>query len=322
MQVPSDDSGPIPWLTNWDQKMVAHLSSIAKLDKPPGMQLLFFANTFPLAYHYALALKMKNLNPDKYIHVGLWNQIKDYDGIFYTNDPKKADKAGKCSSPVTVFNPRWAFVPRTLSISRIWDALPASEVDGVSEYAPQARDLVPFLNGAKEEKYTQVWIYTELKDLGDLVSVQARSMFPQHKVFFWEDGSGRLPAFETSSAEQDVLRLFVFGGPLSSYLLRKTKRYLPLALPNGPDFGKTLLSSMKLFVAGSDETINALEQYHNDLYNKSLSRRGKDTSECPPFFTVYRAYNELAWLLQHRSSFKDADEFAQCLKQHHGAAAA
>src|SRR5713101_9335183 len=144
MQAPSDDAGPVRWLTNWDQEMAAHLSSIAKLDKPPRMQLLFFANTFPLAYHYALALKSAKLNPDKYIHVGLWNQIdKDYDGIFYTND---MNKAGKYSRSVTVFNPRWAFVPRTLSISRIWDALPASEVDGVSEYAPQARDLVPFMN--------------------------------------------------------------------------------------------------------------------------------------------------------------------------------
>jgi hypothetical protein len=264
---------------------------------------------------------MKGLNPHTYIHIGLWNQIESDDRIFYTNAP---EKAGSHSKLVTIFNPRWAFVPLTLSTAQIWKDLPASQLDGVAEYAPEARDLISFLLQAKAANFNKVWIYAELEELGELLAQQAAGVFPDQRLFFWAEGSGRLPAFETARPEDNVLRLFVFGGPLSSYLLRKKNRYLPLALSGGANQPTSLAAKMRLFVSGSAQSIAALDKYHDALYSSSLRSHNETIADdaCPPFFTVYRAYDELAWLLQHRSSFKDADEFGLCLKQHHSSAGA
>jgi hypothetical protein len=48
---------------------------------------------------------------------------------------------------------------------------------------------------AREANYNQVWIYAELKDLGELVAHPARPIFPHYKVFFWEDGTGAVLPF-------------------------------------------------------------------------------------------------------------------------------
>ncbi len=154
MQSASDTN--VPWLTRWDEQMIGYLDPLAKHNSPPKMQLLFFANTFPLAYHYALALRMQNKaakNLRSYINIGLWKKGANKDFIHYTNTRTK----GRDSQiAVTLFNPRWAFVPLTLSTSRIWESMDKYHKD---EEPGAPRPLGKFLNAAKD-KYDRLWIYS------------------------------------------------------------------------------------------------------------------------------------------------------------------
>jgi hypothetical protein len=268
---------------------------------------LFFANTFPLAYHYAWALKKEGIDPKEKIHIGLWKDSEDTNLIHYTNVPSKT----KAQIFVTVFNPRWSFASLTLATSRIWDSIQPRG-------CPQPKDMSEFFSNANSAGFDDLWIYAELGDLGIFQAKLAQTFFPNPKIFFWQasPADGRLPAFEDRQADHNVLRLFIFGGSMSSYLLRKTSRYLPLSLP-GVNNGGRLPSSMELLVSGPEQAMPSLTRYHSALYGTALVPPSSESETCPPFYTVYRSYNELAWLLQHRSSFKSAEEFRSCLAQHH-----
>jgi len=106
---------------------------------------------------------------------------------------------------------------------------------------------------------------------------------------------------------------------MSSYLLSKTARYLPVELP---DSVRAKLKFTDTYLRCSNSKWHrTLADYHKRLYlaAKLVAERKAAVvgGLCPPFFTVYRAYNELAWLFQHRSSFANAKDFAQCLHDHH-----
>lgn len=292
--------------------MIGHLLPIAECQKPPKLQMLFFANTFPLAFHYAHALRKTGKQPNDYIRLGAWKEHDKGEVIHYTNEP--TDEVGEKHTGVTVFDPQWAFVPLTLATSRVWKSLdPVTR--GSTEEAVQPRDLSKFLAATEKVGFHAMWIYAELVDLGVYLKHLVKGNFPDTTIFAVQANSdaseATLPVFNVANSHQSILRLFVYGGSLSSYLLRKQNRYLPLALSNDAQSGD---ARMKTFIS-CPEWAGALENYHVALYEAAC--RPEEDGSCPPFFTVYRSYNELAWLLQHRSSFRDADEFRRCLKNHH-----
>lgn len=311
---PSSDA---TWLSAWDERMIGYLDEIAGVKSPPPMQLLFFANTFPLIYHYGLALKRRGKDPNKYIHAGWLNEdVKAPNTIRYTN---KNNSEANNVTPVTIFNPKWAFVPLSLATNRIWQQ---SRNEDPTSPIPKVRR---FLEVAKSSEYNSLWVYAELEDLGLYLRSLTDKIFPCQSAFYCQgpDGNTRLPAFETTHPDKHFLRLFIFGGPLSTYFRSKASRYLPLSLD-----GVAPTKKMQLYVSGPSDYLLALQSYHSALYADSLAiTKAKATPSenpsavnCPPFFSVYRSYNEMAWLLQHRSSFKDAFEFAGCIADHHLAA--
>jgi hypothetical protein len=305
------------WLTAWDEKMIAILDPMAAHEKPPHLQLFFFANTFPLAYHYAIALSRHGrTSPQEHIQLGEWEKsepdVDPVNGMRYTIKPITSN--GITPVPVTVFQPRWAFVPFTLGTSRIWNSVRSVPTDA-KEKLPPVKPLLDFLKAAKSEGFDHLWIYAELEVLGRyLQSLTGSTRFASTKLFHTQvvDGRCALPCIQRPSSHQNVLRMFIYGGSLSSYLLCKTTRYLALKLPDE----EAQNGSMATYISCPSKWQTVLKAYHSALYESAVNFP-RESSTCLPFFTVYRGYNEMAWLLQHRSSFKDSDDFARCLRHHH-----
>ncbi|MGH9424710.1 MAG: hypothetical protein ACRD2L_00140, partial [Terriglobia bacterium] len=244
----SETPNDLPWLTAWDGRMIDHLLPIAERRKPPRLQMLFFANTFPLAFHYAHALRKTGKQPKDYIRLGEWKEYDNGDNgevMHYTNEA--THKAGQTHIGVTVFDPQWAFVPLTLATSRIWKYLGPVRRGG-AEKAVQPRDLSTFLVAAKEAGFDAMWIYAELPDLGAHLKHLVEDCFPDPTIFAVKRDSRpsevTLPVFNAANSHQSILRLFVYGGSLSSYLLRKCNRYLPLALSNGAQSGDARMETL------------------------------------------------------------------------------
>jgi hypothetical protein len=115
----------------------------------------------------------------------------------------------------------------------------------------------------------------------------------------------------------NILRIFIYGGSLSSYLLRKQNRYIALDIDTS---GVKVDETMKTYISCPSPFADAISNYHLELYRaaeegQEIPRR--NGSKCPNYFAVYRRYNEIAWIFQHRSSFKNAQEYANCLWAHH-----
>ena len=306
----------MPWLTKWDEDMVDILTPIAGHNKAPRVEMLFFANTFPLAYHYAIALKRKKKSPNKLIFPGVWGAPNKSNMIFYTNEPKKRD--GSQRVRVTVFEPRYAFTPLTLASSRIRDDLLSDE--NIKTRQPQRFTISEFLEKAKKRDYEfgDVVISAEIADLGDYLKAFVEKTFDKVTVFASQGPrkTVKLPISRLIKPSSNMLRFFIYGGSLSSYLRRKQDRYLSLDIHDGSG---EVAEKMNTYISCPTVFVEALKKYHKKLYEaaKEAENYKPGCQTCPQFFTVYRSYNEMAWLLQHRSSFEDADEFAKCLRDHH-----
>lgn len=304
--------------------MVQTLQDIAEDEY--HLEFVFFANTFPIAFHYSEALKRVHpeINPGDYIRIGNWNQNSIEENkkvIRYTN------RTGSDRSPITTFNPKLAFVPLTLSSSMIYQLLVSerSETDRNNE-GPV--DLIEFVEAAKRQGYEKLWIYSELEDMGNYIEDLTQGSFLEVRKF---QASGQelgnqaeetdrtlrpnvsLPFFEETGNTLNLLRIFIYGGSLSSYLSRKKAKYIALELPENPPEGTT--DWMRTYIFSQNHQ-DALKEYHKKLY-ESACNPIPDRDKCPPFFNVYRKYNDMSWLLQHRSSFKDANEYCECIREHH-----
>ena len=165
-----------------------------------------------------------------------------------------------------------------------------------------------------------VAIYAEIPELGQYLSkaIKAKLTDKEVLVFSLADGNGELcmppvPVFHQRYS-RSPLRMFVYGGPLSSYLCRKENRYLALDIEAdggerpSEDLETVLLLDDKVDDSGRED----LRQYHRNLVEKAAA-----LASCVPFYAVYRAFNEMAWLVQSRASFQRAEEFQRCIEVHH-----
>jgi hypothetical protein len=297
------------WLPSWDNEMAELLMPLVKANHPPKLKMFFFANTFPLAYHYAIALQNSGKHdPTKYIELSNWGDRKQQGVLAYTSSPRDGTSGRLRNLPITIFKPKWAFIPLTLSSQSVWGAL------------DQPMTLSGFLAKPELEAYEDFAIYAELQELGGYLQGRVQETLRELgkaakrvQVFFSQGARQKLPLVTTRKSTPNLLRLFIYGGSLSSYLSHKTGRYLRLSLEEGKECSKILNTFLRCPAIFAEP----LQKYHKKLYaSAKRALRPVDTKACPPFFTVYRSYNEMAWLLQHRSSFENAEDFAQCLADH------
>ena len=298
--------------------MVSLLDPLVECDRPPRLQFLFFANTFPLIYHYALALFYKRHPVSEYIHWGTWGDVTTAGNspmIYYSN----YITSQQACAPVTLFKPTYVFTPLSLTTSHIIKNLKSKDVHNDSGLS-----LERFLSAARNY-FSELHIMSEIHDLGLFVSDISSNYFKNIQVLSMSNDFSSNPHVYIPGLNNfpgaDILRLFVYGGSLSSYLKRKNKRYLCLGVTdrrNGAD--RNSLAKLQTFIVAPVPYIDALSAYHDTLYSaakRCMQPNNFENNKCQPFTSVYRCYNEISLLLQHRSSFNDFYEFAQCLDEHH-----
>jgi hypothetical protein len=291
----------------------------------------FFANTFPLAFHYASLLKRSNKSGrindlikliawdnERAVLMGTMSTNVSVPRLCYTTE-EAIQKIGEASRrdaitqvPVTVFSPKWVFTEFNLKVWSVrCDSLKAkgsNQRDGVVRVV----DVVPVLN-----EFELFEVYTEIPD-------QATAFFD---VFAKKIGlTVKRRIIEMSKAEFLVdsehltkrsLKLFFYGGPLMSYFFRKRQRYIPLLVDEIVEpmpFFKTLVAVTNSSAEICKTIGECIRTYHLDLY-KSAKQVSQTT--CYSFRAMQHNYNRIARVLQTRSSFLSPLEYAQCLSQHH-----
>jgi len=186
-------------LTAWDEEMVALLGPLVIASPPPTLILNFFANTFPLAYHYAIALERARVaGIGELVRLASWGTTEsDANTLAYVSAPSRK----KGLIPITVFRPRWAFVPLNLATSRIWSRLENS----LSEKATKQHKhpaLAEFLKEARRARFGRLTIYAELEELGKYLNKRVSRRFPNTTLLVAQgsDSANLLPAFDTGNS--------------------------------------------------------------------------------------------------------------------------
>jgi hypothetical protein len=294
--------------SNIDDQLVAILEPLvgsgAKLYYP------FFANTFPLAYHYYLAIqgqdsKVDEGDDERIVQVPWTKSIGEISNqspakvcVFYAT---KSDvlQNGLSGHPVCVYQPKSIFFDRTPS------ALDVAETFG-SEFAG-------------DQVFSALMSARKHVDVHSDIPLQAKSILgafthedKKKKWRFWYPNLNFRHAL-TSPPNLNALRVYLYGGPLTAFLRRQTREYVEFRLPD------TLIKSevpeaFNTYVCTNSTDpvlIDALARYHDALF--AAAREGDYNG----FWAVRNAYNRIAKTLQHPSSFKSAPEYAECLRDHY-----
>jgi len=311
--------------TKWDREMVEILQPIAK----DGLKhyAIFYANTFPLAYHYAWALRKVcgvNFELKKLIQFTSWGDNPTESPCFYYCSASALKNPTTKFAPITRFLPQQVFVQKTLATARIADELQGDGADTLSFESFLQKAFCP---GRSLCHFDFIEIYAELDVLGEYLKQTLDKLKPRPDchIYRLDDRIPILAPFLTKDG-QSSLRLFIYGGPLSSYFVRKPNYYIPtcLHLPADTTPEKGIPTGIFLNSPNDEQHLSSIKDYHRQLYTRAQELKdlgAKDaayTKECPPFYSVYQSYNEMALLMQHRSSFRGPKDYGVCIAEHHG----
>ena len=279
----------------------------------------FFANTFPLAFHYSCLLADNEARDqiDQRIKLISWGDERRFvkrkiprSPLVFYSTLKTIGKATNLTPVlVTDFLPCLVFSEFNL---KVWAVSNPPEEGGESPKA-NLKDIVKVL--VQEKTFDNFEVFTEIPE-------QAKALF---KELFGELNL-KYDIVETTSAKwlfdethlcQNTLRLFLYGAPLTNYLSHKRQRFIPfkVRLDGARESFLTVIA-----VKGADKArkaiAKAMEEYHCRLYKAAQEETENDRQA---FRTVQYHYNRVARLLQHRSSFLSSQEYAKCLAEHHQA---
>lgn len=283
----------------------------------------FFANTFPLAFHYASILESNRGTSRQLNHrikfiswakeTSQFRRSKGPPLVYYSTEDKAPTDEQTDTVCVTDFQPRWIFSEFNLTIwaerTRLAKNLGMPSESTEIEFGQISHTL-------KDVHFFEV--FTE-------IPTQAKALFPlilkgckQHlEPSYLEPQKAHSILPMGDHLRNNTLRFFLYGAPLTSYFLRKRQRYIPFKV----DKLNSAESSFRtvVVVRGGDENkrkqiIAALGRYHSNLYKTANAELKDDRLN---FRAVQYNYNRIARLLQHRSSFPSSIDYAKCLDAHH-----
>jgi hypothetical protein len=282
----------------------------------------FFANTFPLAFHYFCRLKDGGATEDQInrkIKLILWGDerhlIEDKEQqlplIVYSTTSAIENIRYLDKVHVTNFLPKLVFSEFNL---RAWNASGLAKKHHEPAQKQFKDVMAAFVN---EDAFEFYEVFTEIPD-------QAKALFEQlFKGLNLELGKdydviGTKDAkwlFDETHLERNTLRLFLYGAPLTSYFDRKRQRYIPFNVKlDGAKKSFETVVAIKGNPAERKAIHKAIDDYHTLLYEAANEEREADRQS---FRAVQFHYNRVARLLQHRSSFPSSQEYAKCLADHH-----
>jgi len=282
----------------------------------------FFANTFPLVFHYFCLLRSANISAnltDRRIKLISWGderRLIKYKRsqtplVVYSTEKDIGNAEGITKVHVTKFLPKYIFSEFNL---RLWNASHRTiEADETTQ--PDIRKVVAALH--KENSFEYFEVFTEIpaqaKALaGELFESLDLKEGTHYNVF---DLTKATRFFDESHLLKKTLRLFLYGAPLTRYFLRKKQRYIPFEVTiNGAEDSFETVVAVKGNPSVREAISNAICIYHRTLYDAAKKEKEREQQS---FRAVQYHYNRVARLLQHRSSFPSSLEYAKCLADHH-----
>ena len=283
----------------------------------------FFANTLPLGYHYLRSVqemagtgRLQWHDWKEPVPVNLDSIGQPH--VFYAAEkslkdllPKVAEKdLAHQSSFVTQYVPRRFFMEYTIGLDHACaQSQPA---------AAQPRDQG--MNAALIEELNRhidcLEILTDIPDQANLVELLMRDKGFDKSIEI-RTIRDELQAIALDEPSVRVLRLYFYGGPITSALGRRPREFLAFELGSFDNREKELFKTYICVVSFREDKrvkdfCEQLERYHQELFRCA-------EEEPKQLRNVWWTYNRCADLLQHNSQFPTVEDFALCLIEHHKA---
>jgi hypothetical protein len=298
--------------TNLDEELAEILQPLAC--QGVTLNYPFFANTFPLAFHLYKATqigtgKAKGHRSPVTIRQVSWNTDvepllgnSETPSVFYATRGdvirwKKRIKTKVSTRGICLYQPKSFFVdqsPHCLAV--------ALEVGRNGEGVTIHSLLQKLLDGR-----STIEVFTDIP-----AQAQAIIKQPRRGGYTVRIADAHSPADFLGPPPSDSLRVHLYGGPLTAYLRRKPNRLVEFRFPYAAiEKVKQAFQTLICVSPPNSQFIHILGKYHRALFAAAMK------SDSDSFWAVSAAYNRLARLQQHRSSFPSAADYVQCLREHY-----
>ncbi|MBU2613787.1 hypothetical protein KJ925_05045, partial [Patescibacteria group bacterium] len=263
----------------FDDRQISILREVAR--NKCRVHFPIFANTFPIAYHYYRALNLENKNPVEYlspIHRWGWEPIwklfdvgefdREKAHIFYSDEKslegyksKIESEGGRYFESVAVTN----YIPRVFFICH------TASLDGLKEIDFEQRNILSL----RDNFFSNIQrcdIFTDVPSIAREMEKEIKKHVDDDIVINTIDGFH--PAMDLNR-EQDRLRdIYVYGAPMSRYLLSKKNHYI--GLPFTPIVPENLLRTHICLISDDGDVdrkkiITILRDYHQRMYDVASS---------------------------------------------------
>lgn len=277
-----------------------------------------FANTFPLAFHYARALRdIGETTPEAFISYHPWDQgpPEHQDGktrLFYATKKQLDRQQISTRVHVTLYRPTHFFIDRTARTAYHLHQLGRNGQLRLNHACAEA-----LFSGTR-----RIEIVSDTPEQADYLRHQLQEHFhrpPVVEIARRQDAIAKVLLAERQSDS----RLYFFGAPGTARLLSQTRRFVPIQLNteafSRKDYSQEVLDLFDTFCAigGTElhdddvqEISTAVDAYHTHLFDAANSKP-------EAFEEVFIRYNEMAWRLDSIAVFDSAESFAGSISAHH-----
>jgi hypothetical protein len=275
----------------------------------------FFANTFPLAFHYWQCTQDENGNgmPVKLVRWGEEEQLvrarklEEQPTVFYSSEAvceqlKKTDLAGEIDHiPLWTYKPRLIFAEYGIKLREIDGELPKG-ASGLANFGDLAKRLIG--------TFDPIEVFTEIEDVAIAIVAQ---YFPDNKKECPIITANNCCSLDERHLRGTTIRLYVYGAPMAMYFSRK-KRFLGFEVS---ETGKAAGVKTAALIHSADASTRAsvataLKSYHVALLDACAEPKTTASS----FRAIQYYYNRFARVMQHRSSFPTGVEYARSIVDH------
>lgn len=303
----------------------------------------FFANTFPLGYHYFKVVRDQREQSKK---MGLPDALKDLElvrihdwsdptphfapdlpNVFYATaetiesiekDPQEFGLVEPpAKSPFTYYNPLFVFLKYSTSLAGV-DAKARLEYRKSSAIIDSSQDTCPELSQVLPRfirHYEVIEIFTDIPEQAKLlVALLEQRGVDREKTFTIFNWNGCL---NFPLPQKKVLKMLFYGAPVASALRQDPLRFICFGLALPPNLPPGDRKKLETYVCVTAKDHSQAEDFASKLkaYHQSLFELAENDPE--GLVNVWWAYNRYAELRQHNSQFANAKAYASCLRDHH-----
>jgi hypothetical protein len=316
-------------LNKFDDELIEQLQELKKAHAV--LHFPFFANTFPLAFHYAKTTEEADFDA-KILEQDWKRSMPVLEGehlhVFYAT--KKAIESG--GGPNTRFLIVSQYRPRLIFADYRPFLHAEVKAQRKGEIVDLDRDDDPSKNTARdmERKESQMFpgaLLPLAKDLG-VVNFELFTDVPDQARLIREKTdlpteiiAEGIDGLKTPKLAKRTLRLHFFGAPASTRMIRDPFKYIPFIVEDGLlENDDTMLTCVCVSDQRGNEIgpevpkiLNGLAEYHKKIFK--AAQQAKDSAM--EFHEICLAYNRLAERKQDSTVFTNPAEFAACLRTHH-----